>query len=64
MIFKMLYFAHVQTFPPLFSVSFEIISIFAHLMVVYFFPAQIFASETRVQTCNLSLSSPHWLVNE
>lgn len=64
LIFKMFYFARAQTFPPLFPVSFEIISVFAHLMVVYFFPAQIFASGMRVQTwCYLSLNPPHWLVN-
>lgn len=65
LIFKMFYFARAQTFPPLFPVTFEIISVFAHLMVLYFFPAQIFASETRMQTwCYLSLSPPHWLLNE
>lgn len=64
LIFKMFYFAHAQTF-PLLPVSFKIISIFAHLMVVYPFPAQIYVSEMRVQTwCYLSFSPPHWLVNE
>lgn len=65
LIFKMFYFDRAQTFPPLFPVSFKIISIFAYLMVVYFFLAQIFASAVRVQTwCYLSLSPACWLVNE
>lgn len=65
LVFKMFYFAHAQAFPPLFPVSFKIISILAHLLVVYSFAAQIFASEMRVQTrCCLSLSPPHWLVSE
>lgn len=65
LIFKMFYFIHAQTFLPLFPVSFTIISIFTHLMVVYLFPAQNFASARRVHTwCYLSLSPAHWLVNE
>lgn len=65
LIFKIFYFARAHTFPPLFPVSFKVISILAHLMAVYFFPAQIFASEKRVQTwCYLSFSPPHWLVSE
>lgn len=65
LIFKIFNFAHAHTFPPLFPVSFKMISISAHLMAVYFFPAQIFASEMRVQTwCYLSLSPPYWLVSE